>query len=161
MWSIVETHRLRVAKFYLSYLMKVSVLRALPAQRSNSCLKLTSKENAKALLTLGLHTPSKGGGTNLWRGIRLSLGECSPTLWALNVQVLRSIPRYHLDINNLILCNCASHPTSLVIVTWPITALSREEREQRDLEQLPKVRRQSSETATSKDISRALQGEEQ
>lgn len=40
-------------------------------------------------------------------------------------------------------------------------ALSREERQQRDLEQLPKVRRQSSEATTSKDISKALQGEEQ
>ena len=39
-------------------------------------------------------------------------------------------------------------------------ALSREEREQRDLEQLPKVRRQSSETAASKDISKAMQDEE-
>lgn len=39
-------------------------------------------------------------------------------------------------------------------------ALSREEREQRDLEQLPKVRRQSSETATSKDIAKAMQDEE-
>ncbi len=41
-----------------------------------------------------------------------------------------------------------------------IIALSREEREQRDIEQLPKVRRQSSETAASKDISKAMQDEE-
>lgn len=40
------------------------------------------------------------------------------------------------------------------------TALSREEREQRDIEQLPKVRRQSVETATAKDISKAMQEEE-
>jgi hypothetical protein len=38
--------------------------------------------------------------------------------------------------------------------------LSREEREQRDLEQLPKVRQQTNETATSKDISKAMQEEE-
>ena len=38
---------------------------------------------------------------------------------------------------------------------------SREEREQRDLEQLPKIRRQSSETAmSSKDISRAMQDDD-
>lgn len=41
-----------------------------------------------------------------------------------------------------------------------IAALSREEREQRDLEQLPKVRQQYAEAATSKDISKAMQEEE-
>lgn len=42
-----------------------------------------------------------------------------------------------------------------------LSALSREEREQRDLEQLPKIRRQSSETAmSSKDISRAMQDDD-
>lgn len=46
-------------------------------------------------------------------------------------------------------------------LTTDFKALSREEREQRDLEQLPKIRRQSSETAmSSKDISRAMQDDD-
>ncbi|KZS18906.1 Uncharacterized protein APZ42_014821 [Daphnia magna] len=45
-------------------------------------------------------------------------------------------------------------------LTTDFKALSREEREQRDLEQLPKVRQQAAETAASKDISKAMQEEE-
>ncbi|EFX80798.1 hypothetical protein DAPPUDRAFT_196656 [Daphnia pulex] len=45
-------------------------------------------------------------------------------------------------------------------LTTDFKALSREEREQRDLEQLPKVRQQINETAASKDISKAMQEEE-
>jgi hypothetical protein len=46
------------------------------------------------------------------------------------------------------------------MISFYYIALSREEREQRDLEQLPKVRQQINETAASKDISKAMQEEE-
>jgi hypothetical protein len=48
----------------------------------------------------------------------------------------------------------------ITMISFYYIALSREEREQRDLEQLPKVRQQINETAASKDISKAMQEEE-
>ena len=45
-------------------------------------------------------------------------------------------------------------------VTYYCLALSREEREQRDLEQIPRMRRPNEVSAAAKDITKAIQSEE-